>query len=82
MASGYSFMITCDSRNRILGDNADFSTFFNNSYLEGDSDYLLGLYEAIITNLIYPIRTGRNQVVFYENNNIKTTFTATIPTGN
>jgi hypothetical protein len=75
-------MLILDSRNRIMGSNTDFTIFFNDSFLDHDGDYLLGLDECIIPNLIYPIRSGRNQVIFYENNDSKNAFTATIPTGN
>jgi hypothetical protein len=33
-------------------------------------------------SIFYPIRLGRNQVLFYENNDTKTIFTATIAEGN
>lgn len=72
-----SFFIILDSRNRLSGSNASFEVDFNTNNIN-DQEVAIGLDSAVIPNFIYPIRSGRNQIVFNEG---KGNLTATIDEG-
>lgn len=67
-----------DSRNRESGSNSYFSiSFDDNNFTE--SEISIGLDSAVIPNLVYPIRDGRNTLVFTEGATVRT---AVIAEGN
>lgn len=75
----HSMYAYLDSRNSNDSNNNDFNLYFNSFNLNG-GQYLISLDSAIIPNLIYPIRTGYNAILFRENGS-GPTLTSTLTSG-
>lgn len=74
-----SFFLFLNSKDTDYGSSANFQVDFDKSGIPfSDAEIAVGLDYAIMPNLIYPIRTNRNKVIFNEG---KSNLTATIPDG-
>jgi hypothetical protein len=74
-----SFFLFLNSKDTDYGSSANFSVDFEKSGIPfSDAEIAVGLDYAIMPNLIYPIRTNRNKVIFNEGGG---NLTATIPDG-